>query len=36
MAVIKIDAKELPAIEIGNSDEVKVGEWVLPLAIHLT
>lgn len=29
MAVIKIDAKELPAIEIGNSDEVKVGEWVL-------
>ena len=29
MAVIKIDAKELPAIEIGNSDDVKVGEWVL-------
>jgi len=29
MAVIKIDAKELPAIEIGNSDDVKVGEWAL-------
>jgi len=29
MAVIKIDAKNLPAIEIGNSDEVRVGEWVL-------
>jgi serine protease Do len=29
MAVIKIDAAELPAIEIGNSDEVKVGEWAL-------
>lgn len=29
MAVIKIDAKDLPAIEIGNSDEVQVGEWAL-------
>ncbi|MCB9356042.1 MAG: trypsin-like peptidase domain-containing protein [Lewinellaceae bacterium] len=29
MAVIKIDAKDLPAIELGNSDDVKVGEWVL-------
>ncbi len=29
MAVIKIDSKDLPAIEIGNSDDVKVGEWVL-------
>ena len=29
MAVIKIDANSLPAIEIGNSDEVKVGEWAL-------
>ena len=29
MAVIKIDAKNLPAIEIGNSDDVKVGEWAL-------
>lgn len=29
MAVIKIDAKDLPAIEIGNSDDVRVGEWAL-------
>jgi serine protease Do len=29
MAVIKIDASDLPAIELGNSDDVKVGEWVL-------
>lgn len=29
MAVIKIDGKNLPSIEIGNSDAVKVGEWVL-------
>ncbi|MBX2892211.1 MAG: trypsin-like peptidase domain-containing protein [Saprospiraceae bacterium] len=29
MAVIKIDAKNLPAIELGNSDDVKVGEWAL-------
>ncbi len=29
MAIIKIDATNLPVIEIGNSDAVKVGEWVL-------
>lgn len=29
MAVIKIDAKDLPAIELGNSDDVRVGEWAL-------
>lgn len=29
MAVIKVDANDLPAIEIGNSDNVRVGEWVL-------
>jgi Do/DeqQ family serine protease len=29
MAVLKIDASDLPAIEIGNSDAVRVGEWVL-------
>ncbi len=29
MAVLKIDASNLPAIEIGNSDAVRVGEWVL-------
>ncbi len=29
MAVIKIEATDLPAIELGNSDDVKVGEWAL-------
>ena len=29
MAVIKIDATNLPAIELTNSDDVEVGEWVL-------
>ncbi len=29
MAVIKIDATNLPAFELANSDDVKVGEWVL-------
>jgi Do/DeqQ family serine protease len=29
MAVLKIDATNLPAIELGNSDDVRVGEWVL-------
>lgn len=29
LAVLKIDASNLPAAVIGNSDEVDVGEWVL-------
>jgi serine protease Do len=29
VAVIRIDAKDLPVAELGNSDDVKVGEWVL-------
>ncbi len=29
LALIKIDATDLPYIEFGNSDEVRVGEWVL-------
>jgi serine protease Do len=29
IALIKIDAKDLPVIVFGNSDELKVGEWVL-------
>ena len=29
LALIKIDAKNLPAIVIANSENVKVGEWVL-------
>lgn len=29
IAVIKIESKNLPAITLGNSDAVKVGEWVV-------
>ena len=40
LALIKIDAKNLPAIVIANSDDVRVGEWVLavgnPLGLNNT
>ena len=40
LALIKIDGKNLPAIAIANSDNVKVGEWVLavgnPLGLNNT
>src|SRR5690348_5378732 len=29
VAVIRIDANHLPAVSLGNSDSVRVGEWVL-------
>ena len=29
IALLKIDAKGLPTLEMGNSDDLKVGEWVL-------
>ncbi|GAA4091913.1 Do family serine endopeptidase [Mucilaginibacter panaciglaebae] len=29
LALIKIDAENLPIVKLGNSDEAKVGEWVL-------
>lgn len=31
LAVLKVDAQKLPAIVIGNSDKVNVGEWVLAI-----
>ena len=31
IAVVKISAKNLPAVELGNSDLVQVGEWVVAL-----
>ena len=40
LALIKIDGRNLPAIAIANSDNVKVGEWVLaignPLGLNNT
>lgn len=29
LALIKVEAKNLPAIVIGNSDDLKIGQWVL-------
>jgi serine protease Do len=31
VAVVKIDAKGLPPISLGNSDDARVGEWVLAI-----
>ncbi|ANJ68392.1 hypothetical protein A9404_09155 [Halothiobacillus diazotrophicus] len=31
IALIKIDAKNLPVAQIGNSDKIQVGEWVLAI-----
>jgi len=31
VAVIKIDADDLPAVSLGNSDDVRIGEWVLAI-----
>ena len=29
LALLKVDAEDLPTLPIGNSDNLKVGEWVL-------
>ncbi|MEE9320583.1 MAG: DegQ family serine endoprotease [Granulosicoccus sp.] len=31
VAVLKIDAADLPVVSIGNSDQLEVGEWVLAI-----
>ena len=40
IAVVKIDAKDLPVLKIGSSDSLKVGEWVAaigsPFGLHNT
>ncbi len=35
LAVIKIDAESLPYIVYGNSDEIKLGQWVLAIGYPL-
>ena len=35
LAVIKVDAKGLPFMLYGNSDEVKIGQWVLAIGYPL-
>ncbi len=40
LAVIKVDAKDMPYMVYGNSDDVKLGQWVLaigyPLSLDVT
>lgn len=40
LALIKIDANNLPVVKFGNSDKVQIGEWVLavgfPLSLNTT
>ncbi|MFD2161342.1 Do family serine endopeptidase [Paradesertivirga mongoliensis] len=40
LALVKVEAKNLPVIKLGNSDNVRVGEWVLavgyPLSLQTT
>ncbi|MBA3345799.1 MAG: trypsin-like peptidase domain-containing protein [Gemmatimonadales bacterium] len=31
VAVVKIDARDLPPVALGNSDDARVGEWVLAI-----
>ncbi len=36
LAVIKIDANNLPAVYLGDSDELKVGQWVMAIGNPLS
>ncbi|HTM65877.1 MAG TPA: trypsin-like peptidase domain-containing protein [Flavipsychrobacter sp.] len=36
IAVLKVDQKNLPYMEFGNSDDVKLGQWVLAVGYPLT
>lgn len=36
IAVLKVEEKNLPYMEFGNSDEVKLGQWVLAVGYPLT
>ena len=31
LALIKVDASDLPVVDIGSSDDLQVGEWVLAI-----
>ena len=36
LALLKIDSKNLTIVKLGNSDDVRVGEWVLAVGFTLT
>lgn len=31
LAIIKIDAQDLPGVKLGNSDQVKIGQWAIAI-----
>lgn len=35
LALIKVDGKDLPVMNVGNSDDVKLGQWVLAIGYPL-
>ncbi|WEK19123.1 MAG: trypsin-like peptidase domain-containing protein [Candidatus Pedobacter colombiensis] len=35
LALIKVDATDLPVVKMGNSDQVQIGEWVLAVGFPL-
>lgn len=35
VAILKIEATDLPAVKIGNSDQLRVGEWVMAIGSPL-
>ena len=35
LALIKVDANDLPVVKMGNSDNVQIGEWVLAVGFPL-
>jgi serine protease Do len=35
LALVKIDGKDLPVMAVGNSDDVKLGQWVLAIGYPL-
>ncbi|MEJ6980924.1 Do family serine endopeptidase [Pedobacter sp. P351] len=36
LALVKVEAKNLPVVKLGNSDNVQVGEWVLAVGYPFT
>lgn len=35
VAVLKIDAKDLPYLKLGNSDDIKIGQWAIAIGTPL-
>ena len=35
LAVLEVDGKDLPAVNVGNSDKLNVGDWVIAIGLSL-